>query len=819
MTIEIVGDNGAARLAEENETFPNRNWDQQDPFWAFTDNINSIRWNQQFPYQLLVINSENKNIAITYTLPIPPQSLTVSTPFAISTTATMGGIIEQHNGSPIRTISLSGTTGLLPMREGNGSIGPNGPISLSSQIFAGTIQATKQLATAAQNILTSNTLSDPEDFAGGGSQSTSTGYYQFHLLKRFIENYINLKKQGNGKVFRLAFAMWKDDDVYLVTPVDFNLSRSASSPWEYSYSLSFKAWRRYDLTGAIQDKIQKPASRDHSKLANVLNILQNSRKIIHQAVGGLQAVRTDIGTSLLNPLRETVLFIKDILGAVNSLADLPPQLINDCRPALTEAVSLPGFVQRIPEQIRTDYIEAIDALKTSASLSQTEIYNINQSVAIRNSIYNPKNDTTTKIFQNSERYLPLFDSIKSGELNLSGAVAKSIAQEKLRISQLTRKDFEDRRNSIMKVMTDYADAVGAGDATYSAYFGKSTTTATTRTPTDDDFDILFNLNEIVLQLNELASTGYTTQNTVSGIEYTAGLAARSGIAFTIPTSKFLVPFPYGSTLEMVSAQYLGTPDRWHEIAALNGLRAPYVDEVGFSLNLLTNGNGNQVSVSDVTNLHVGQIVYVASNTVRRTSRRVTAIRKIYESNYILTLDGSANMETYTTVAGAQLQSFLPDTVNSQQTIFIPSANQAANEDFKSKQIPGVDYFDDMVRIGGVDLLVDQTGDLVFTPDGDCKIAAGYTNLVQSVRLAIATPRGELFRHPTYGLGLPVGESTANVSAKDMLRSAKALLRDDPAFKGVHHAAIFKNGNTLQMSLTVEVAGVNQLIPITVSLAK
>ena len=56
------------------------------------------------------------------------------------------------------------------------------------------------------------------------------------------------------------------------------------------------------------------------------------------------------------------------------------------------------------------------------------------------------------------------------------------------------------------------------------------------------------------------------------IEAVAGLARASGIAFTVPTSKFAVPFPYGMTLEMLAAQYLGSRDRWMEIAALNGLR-------------------------------------------------------------------------------------------------------------------------------------------------------------------------------------------------------------------------------------------------------
>jgi len=56
---------------------------------------------------------------------------------------------------------------------------------------------------------------------------------------------------------------------------------------------------------------------------------------------------------------------------------------------------------------------------------------------------------------------------------------------------------------------------------------------------------------------------------------------------------------------------------------------------------------------------------------------------------------------------------------------------------------------------GVDLLLDEDGDLVVSPAGDVAITQdGRTCLLQDVRNLLDTLPGDLFSHPAYGAGVP-----------------------------------------------------------------
>jgi hypothetical protein len=160
---------------------------------------------------------------------------------------------------------------------------------------------------------------------------------------------------------------------------------------------------------------------------------------------------------------------------------------------------------------------------------------------------------------------------------------------------------------------------------------------------------------------------------------------------------------------------------------------------------------------------------------------------------------------------------LPNTVNSQQSIYIPSTEPADDTDFQHKAIPGVDYFDPLIRTGGVDLLVDSNGDLVLTEDGDTKLAVGLNNIIQKVRLALNTPKGSLLHHPDYGLPAIFGASTAEVSAQDIADAVRNLFKDDPTFTAVEAVSVIKQGPVAAVTASLAIAGSNAVIPVTVTI--
>jgi hypothetical protein len=399
-------------------------------------------------------------------------------------------------------------------------------------------------------------------------------------------------------------------------------------------------------------------------------------------------------------------------------------------------------------------------------------------------------------------------------------VASRIAAERARIRNLTRLDFEQRRDAIAKTAVVFSNAIGLGHPTINATYGVAAPASSSiDNPTDEDFDVIYALNTLVIELNRFVITSEVDPNSkIDTLAYTAGLASRSGIAFQIPRSKYAVPFPYGSTLEMLSMRYLGDPNRWHEIAALNGLQTPFVDEVGFELPLATNGAGNRIMLNTASQLFVGQPVWLSSTATTRERRRITKIDRLTSAMVMVTVDGAANLERFTTIARAILHGFQPNTVNSQQVVFIPSSTEPTTQNIKTRAVVGVDAFDQLISVGGIDLLLTPTNDLVITSDGDSRWSVGLTNITQQVRLALSVRQGALNQHPSWGFPLSVGESVADIQAVDLVRRAQAMFEGNPTFTGVVAAKIDILGPVARLGLGVSISGTSQVIPVSAEVA-
>lgn len=794
-----------------------------DPFWQFTDaKIDASRWNQRYPYQLLVLTvSESGTYSVDsswmFTLPIPPESLSITTPFAISTQVTVGGIVEEHNGAPIRMLTFSGTTGVLPVRETAASkLGVPDIQRFTGGVLAGTIANVAQsTVVSAQTLLgVSNwNLMDEAGLRSETGAGAGTGYYQFRLLQKFLESYVEMKKRPEGRNKRLAVAIWKDQAVYVVSPMTFDLRRSASDPLAYQYNLSFKSWRRVKLSseGPNPANDYRIRRNDPTFLQNILNALTEARFVLSDAESALQAVRGDV-SKLFENLRQVTALIKDAMGVGLTAFDMPASIVDefatttgDFSAAISTAI-LRIYGDKAAALFQGDTPVSADERSTSSALLAAQ--------SGQGQSASPVRGISKSINENSR----VLDAVEVNKLKLKPSTQKKIQEEIERVRQLTASDFDEMRDDLQNLSADFADSIGAGSTTFNTTFGRPDI-STSKAATEEDFNILFALNNAILEMSRLAVALGQDNSRLQAIEFVAGLARRSGIAFTTPVSKFAVPFPYGSTLEQLSLRYLGDANRWHEIAALNGLRSPYVDEEGFELPLLTNGYKHQVTLASAENLYVGQPVTIVATNTPRARRRITKIDHIHAGMVIVHLDGDEDLDRFTTMAGAFLHAYLPDTVNSGMQIYIPSTEAVSNDDLTSKAIPGVKDFDGFLEAGGVDLLLTQEGDLAITPDGDCKLAVGLTNLVQRVRIALATPRGSLPQHPSYGLGLRPGMSTADLNAQQLLDATRGLFSDDPSFTGVYAASVQKKGPGVRLSVSVGIAGQDIVLPVAVDVTR
>jgi hypothetical protein len=809
-----------------------------DSYYFQPAKIDRSRWSQFYPYELMLLvatntsttqavdvgnqNSSYSKIA-SFVLPISPQELTIDMGFASSVQASVsGGVIEQHSGAPFRDIVLSGTTGLTPVKNqatGKDPIDNSFFSSTGPSLFGGALANATAVVNSAStlvglNFFNSNVNQDiGTDLTNNNFiPDKSTGYYQFRLLQKFLEFYAEVKRKStdivtavgtiNSKDIRLAFGIWKDEAVYLVTGTRFLMKRSQANPMEYMYTFQAKAWKRINpsyvgVANSFQ-KLQLPA-QNPSFFASLLTRMSLVSDILQESQQTIQSLVQDPLDDLQEIQRQTLLYLKTGAGITNAVIDFPTSIKLEIMPFLVQSWStIRANLQDFPSNPPAQYVSSPNSL-----FGVTGITNTSPSY------------TPTSIVTNLQatQYL---SQINPNKLSLPPTIIADIKNEISRVQAFTRQDFDDMSQRITQLVSNLNDTIGlGGDSNFNLIYNHQVLPQVhTAEPTE--LDVMYSLNELSLTLKHLAASQTINPPTPSSIEYVAGLAQKSGIAFQIPLSKFSTPFPYGTTLENLSATYLGTPDRWHEIATLNGLRAPYVDEQGFQLPFQVNGVDNSLYVNDNTNLYVGQFVYISAINIPRNSRRIVNIIKVYDGYYQIIVNGNDDLGNYLILNNAILEAFLPGTVNSQQLIYIPS-NKASGTDLRTIDIPGVNIYDPLLQVGGTDLLLTQSMDLALDPGGDVKISYGLQNIIQTIQLALSTPQGSLLHHPEYGLPLTVGQSLADMNSQDLANAIKNMFSGDPTFTSVSNVTIDTNAPGTNISMSINIAGVSDIVPLTFSI--
>lgn len=811
----------------------------QNPFY-YEPGILPSNWDKNFPYQLMILQAPSddagayNNIA-TITLPYAPEALEIMAPFAISNQITFNSVVEEHAGLPTRMINLRGTFGVMP---GRGTTDQISSSSSLSSIFAGTVQGISFVKTAF-NSLTSptgltaqqpniyKTISPTANVSPSNNSILSPlalGYTQFHLLRSFLEYYAYQKQNKVNRGWRLAFASWKDGEIYLVTPITFTRKRVFNRPLEYLYEMKLKGWKRISLSN-------KPGTMSSQKLLKTSpNFLQSALNKIGQARGLLQGlqdtvngVAADADHLLFNPLRQLVFTLTVGTRAVMALENLPATLINDLTNTVVSGWDQlkADFNQIGANNISKNTQKAVNAMEQAFNATfQNNNSTSNNSQGTQNNLgFTNISPLVSSIFKNPDKYSDFFKQINLSSLKLSAAQAQIINNIQTSVANPSVQYYQNLLNNLEQFSDNYANLIGMGNSTYNNTYGGGQSTAI-KNPTDEDMQVLYNINAITQQLYQIIALMPST-NTTSipfSLQNTANIAAQNNIPFQIPISKFPIPFPYNTTLERLALQYLGDANRWIEIATLNNLVPPYIDEVGFDVPFIAiSSEWNQAAISSSDNLYVGQAVWLESNLYSPLATTIQSINKVAENYCLITFDTTNDPDFDFDIENFQsLHAFLPGTINSYQYIYIPSQN-TSDFDLQDELIPGVNNNDNLLAIGGVDLLLTPSNDLVITSDGAGRWVFGLNNIVQTVRIIVSTPQGSLLQHPTFGLGIPPGTNVADISAQQLLRTAQSIFMGDPAFTGVQDASILTEGPVTQITLSVALRALNKLLPITVNL--
>jgi hypothetical protein len=846
--------NAAGIVSKEtnSKTAPALPWDISNVKSTFfrSVNIDPNRWDTLFPYRLMVIDTQRSNKIVSgprgqlsvpqvsivsgtgstivdfksyggwiFQLPITPQQLNITDQFAINTSATLRGIIEEHSGVRFKTINASGSLGVWPQRESI-TKPPTTP-GLIQSVFGGTIAGIGNVV--GQAIRTFNTATTghpankpvtifPEASTAG---PTSTGLYQAQSLQQFLEQYAEAKKDPSNASWRLVFDIPKQNQSFVVTPMQYVWQQSAADPLEIKYSFQLKAWRRIDLHAALKVNPASIQTVSPGLLQRVLNTVTEARRTLSSVTSLIGAVRSDI-TAPLEALRQTALFVKDAAGVAVTAADMPGQIVKDYQSSIKQFLVTTGITDPTvlsDPAVSTAYLAIKQSAKTNEGLSMNAVSSGQLGTA---SSHAQSIDPANNVFNEPEKHFDLINQVPVTSLSLNSVQQSKLDQIITDARSTSIDDLKKHKNTLLDLALQLSNNFGAGDAFFSQIYGKPAPKTRIQPMTLDEFDILAKLYATIESYDTLtATTQIDDLQKQSGIEYVSGLADQSGIQFNIPTSKILMPVPFGLTMEGIAARYLGDPQRWLEIATLNNLRSPYIDENGFTLSLLSNATGRQATVNNADNLFIGQIVTFKSSSQLPTSRKILGIDRLSEFSFLITVDGLANLDNYVIADKAYIQAYLPGTVNSQQKIFIPSELPVPNDPHINP--PASVSGDPLVGLSKVDLLLTDDGDLAINNFGDLRYSAGMTNLIQALRIKLGTPKGRSLLHPEFGLGLVPGTVSSDIKVQEVYDNIQKLVNEDPRFQGLNSLQIVLNGPTLTVNMGVILANQNGVFPVSFEL--
>lgn len=751
-----------------------------------------------------------------YHLPITPQQISITNQFTNTLDATQRGVVEQHGGTKFKMISMSGSFGVWPNKGSVGQTAPTPPSSFET-LFGGSIAAFSGLTNQVANLIdtargnSSRAKPSVGDEKNAIGNFAGTGYAHALLLDQFLEQYAEAKTKKEWAGYRLALDIPKQNQTYLVTPLSFTHQQDSNSPNEHRFSLQLKAYRRIKLAdGVANQNINTPTPLETNTLQRVLQSVTELRRTLASAFNLVRAVRSDFQTPF-NALRELSMFTKGLSGLTSSIAELPSNIIEDSKLSIADSLS------NIDSSTLVSSLSPATAISINAIKSfKGRMEGQNLSSAFVQSSVLTQTDPINKIFSNQEQNFDLFNLLDVESVPFSFQARAAINNETARVSLLTADDIKTHKKTLQDLAYQISNNFGTGDETFSRVYGRPEPRQRLQEITIDEYDILKKLYDTILSLGSLVITDAVDRNQNAAYEFVKSEALDAGIPFEDSVSKVRAPVPFGLTIEQIAARYLGDQERWLEIVALNNLKSPYIDEVGFTLPFLSNGDGRQLNIQSSTNLFIGQVVTIFSNSQPKQRRRIINIERINENNFLITLDGLDNLSGFTTTDQASLLAYLPGTVNSQDQIFIPS-NIGVPDDLVTRPVPAAQD-DELTGLSKIDFLLTDDNDIAIDSFGDFRLSFGLTNIFQALKLKFVTEPGQLLRHPDFGSGLRQGASTADISANNVYNIISSLIAQDPRFSGIESLQVIKEGPILRVNLSVFIANGLGVYPISFQLA-
>ena len=770
-------------------------------------------WNQVFPYGFALYEADPTGnifrlaqgaLLIPFgginriSLSLPPTSIRWSIPFATELTATNGGVIEEHNGVVFRPISIEGSTGLMPTRGNpNGGILDNSLVKAAASLIPATTSAITTLVkqiTAVGNSIVGSSSSAQGQFSLNGASSilSQSGYVSFWLLSNFLVAYEEAKKKVQYQNLRLVFEVPKDNMGYVVSLGNFEAGKTAQTVYPYSYQIQMTGFDLVDLSNiggalASYDAPTIPTPSNPGAIKAVLNVLSAGRNAMLAQQNVLLAANAD-ATDILNGFQQAFLSVKglvstptDISDFANSVAANATQLFQgDFATVLAntwtqqQALGNPDAAQALGSSVQTTQ-SSVPSNQPVTTTPQGETVNPNSAA----NQASPQSQGLMTALNLALADPTIAQTIPTSSFTAPASLQQAMTQQLSDANNTSANDIRTLNDKLQNASDLLAFTTDSMDPDYQQTFNLIPPTGIVRQLTEDDVILQSSMQESIAGYDSLLATGELYNEREPDPFVLANQYLDPTDQLISPISCYPVVVEQGSSVDKLAQRYLGDANRAEEIILLNGLRAPYIDETGFVVQMSGIGSRTCI-VSSLTNLIIGQTVTIKGKGVASQRRTIVNLQDFGTGLYQVTFDGdsSLNLEIPQST-NPNFTARLPGCVGSNDIILMPSqvdlGQIAERPTYLQSQLTNAE------KVFKVDIALGPNGDYIKDQNGDWVLAYGYTNALQALSLKVQTGRGELEQAPEFGLPLRIGQRTSDIPASELNNMVYRQVTMDPRF--------------------------------------
>jgi hypothetical protein len=224
-----------------------------------------------------------------YFFSVAPRVTELSEPYTTTITPTQrGGKFVESHGSIIKNLRIQGTTGVRPNRGPRG--GEAGTIPIVGQAIGDLAQQFR--------------LGDRRRQAQSGEK---TGFTDITFLRNIFRAYSDIKENDEfSNNIVMIFQNNKDNDSWIVEPIDFKVTRSSKSPLAYDYAITLKtlAPKEAILRGDADDPLSRilNVQRVFSRVQEFNQSLRRTFLIVSTQIRRLEGLGVFAQTQIMAPI-------------------------------------------------------------------------------------------------------------------------------------------------------------------------------------------------------------------------------------------------------------------------------------------------------------------------------------------------------------------------------------------------------------------------------------------------------------------------------------------------------------------------------------